>query len=434
MIGGKIIDRKYYSRLPKTPGVYIYRNLSGEIIYVGKSIDLKNRVSSYFRPPDKLLPKTAKLVTEICKIEYITVETEVESLLLEANLIKKYQPRYNIVIKDDTSPLYIKIDYSADVPKVLAVRKPAKSALKKGDYLFGPFPSSKTVTAFLKNIRRVIPYCTHNADKRPCLYVHLNLCPDPFRSEQNRLKYRADLRILIKFLQGKYRRLLDDLSRQIKIESAKQNYEKALILKSQLDGLKYVTQNVRYPEEYLRSPNLIADLNLQKLKLLKKSLNLPKLPKRIECYDISNFQGANATGSMVVMTNGAPDKSQYRKFKIKLTHTPDDFAMHREMLTRRLKNSWPLPELFIIDGGKGQVSTAHAVLAEHGVSTPLIGLAKRLEEVFMPGRSQPIILSHTSPELLLLRQIRDESHRFAITYHRLLRKKKQFERISRIVS
>lgn len=433
MIGGKIIDRKKFLTLPQTPGVYIYRDAEGKVIYVGKSVNLRSRVSSYFRPPDKLLPKTAKLVTEILKIEYIEVETEVESLLLEANLIKKYLPKYNIVVKDDKSPLYIKIDYSQPVPKVLAVRKP-KTKPKRGDYIFGPYPSSKTVSSFLKNIRRVIPFCTHSQDKRPCLYVHLNLCPDPYRSEENRLKYRKDLKILIKFLSGKYRKLINDLNKQMLEASKKEQFEEALSLKRQIDGLSYVTQKVRYPDEYLKSPNLLSDLNLQKIKTLKLVLNLPRTPKRIECYDISNFQGSNATGSMVVMTNGAPDKSQYRRFRIKTKNTPDDFAMHREMLTRRLKNDWPLPDLFIIDGGKGQVSTAFGVLQENSIDIPLAGLAKRLEEIFLPNEPKPILLERSSPALLLLQQIRDESHRFAITYHRKLRQKKQFESIRNIVS
>ncbi len=433
MIGGVIIDRTKFLLLPQTPGVYIYRDDSGKVIYVGKSVNLRSRVSSYFRPPDKLLPKTAKLVAEIAKIEYIVVETEVESLLLEANLIKKYLPKYNIIVKDDKSPLYIKIDYSSPVPKVLAVRKP-KSKIKRGDYIFGPYPSSKTVTYFLKNIRKVIPFCTHSADKRPCLYVHLGLCPDPYRSEKNRLKYRRDLKILVKFLSGKYQKIITDLNKQMTTASKNQAFETALLLKKQIEGLTYVTQKVRYPDEYLRSPNLLSDLNLQKIYTLKKVLNLTRTPKRIECYDISNFQGTNATGSMVVLTNGAPDKSQYRRFRIKTKSTPDDFAMHKEMLTRRLKNDWPLPDLFVIDGGKGQVSTANAVLKENNIDIPIIGLAKRLEEIFIPNQLNSIILEKNSPAILLLRQIRDESHRFAITYHRKLRKKQQFERIRNIVS
>ena len=433
MIGGKIIDRKKFLTLPQSPGVYIYRDNSGKVIYVGKSVNLRSRVSSYFKPPEKLLPKTAKLVEEIKKIEYIVVETEVESLLLEANLIKKYLPKYNIVVKDDKSPIYIKIDYSEDVPKVLAIRKP-KYKIKRGDYVFGPFPSSKTVTYFLKNIRRVIPFCTHSSDKRPCLYVHLGLCPDPYRSENNRLQYKKNLKILIKFLSGKYRKIINDLNKQMLEASNNQRFEEALSIKKQIEGLTYVTQKVRYPEEYLKSPNLLSDLNLQKIKTLKKILNLSTTPKRIECYDISNFQGTNATGSMVVLTNGAPDKSQYRRFRIKTKDTPDDFAMHKEMLTRRLKNAWLLPDLFVIDGGKGQVSTAYSVLQDNNINIPIIGLAKRLEEIFIPNVPKPILLERNSPALLLLQQIRDESHRFAITYHRNLRQKKQFERIRSIVS
>ncbi len=433
MIGGKIIDRKKFLTLPQTPGVYIYRNLVGKVIYVGKSVNLRSRVSSYFRPPDKLLPKTAKLVQEIFKIEYIEVETELESLLLEANLIKKNLPKYNVVVKDDKSPLYIKIDYSQSVPKVLSVRKP-RNKLARGDYIFGPYPSSKTVASFLKNIRRVIPFCTHNRDKRPCLYVHLNLCPDPYRSEENRLKYRTDLKLLIKLLSGKYRKLIKGLNKQMQEESKNEQFENALSLKRQIDGLIYVTQKVRYPNEYLKSPNLLSDLNLQKIKTLKSILGLSKVPKRIECYDISNLQGSNATGSMVVLTNGAPDKSQYRRFKIKCKDTPDDFAMHREVLSRRLKNDWPLPDLFIVDGGKGQVSTAYSVLQENNINIPVVGLAKRLEEIFVPNNPKPILLERSSPALLLLQQIRDESHRFAITYHRKLRQKKQFDSIRNIVS
>lgn len=406
------------SKIPHKPGVYQFKNKSGKVIYVGKAIDLYHRVASYFNGhPGGVHVKIRQLVSEIRGIETIIVESELEALILEANLIKKYLPKFNVRLTDNKDYLYIKIT-KEDFPKVLTARKhELKGSLK----YFGPFPSSKTVRDTLKALRKVFPWCA-GLGKKPCFYFHIGLCPGACAGVITKEKYRKNIFRLAKLLEGKKEELINELNKEMASEAKKQQFEEAGRLKKIIQGINYLTQPNRI-ESYLENPNFLEDQSQLALEELQKVLGLKKLPERIEGYDISNIQGKEATGSMVVLTNGEIDKSQYRKFKIHISGRPNDVAMHREMMRRRLKHTqWPFPDLMIIDGGRGQARAAQFSILNFQFSIPVFGLAKRLEWLYPPDGSI-IKLSRKSPALHLLQKLRDEAHRFAITYHRKLHQK-----------
>ena len=412
------------SVLPHKPGVYIYRDEDGKVIYVGKAIDLYHRVSSYFSGEQSL--KTAALVERIRSVETVIVESELEALILEANLIKKYTPLYNISLKDDKDYLYIAIT-KEEFPKVITAKKKHLQPIKAW---FGPYPSSRTVKETLKKIRRVFPWCSNPhspRDKfsRPCFYYHLKLCPGACLGVITKEEYNKIISRFKKFLEGRKDELLEELTGEMIQKAESQQFEQAQKLKSVIEGIQYITQTSRVGS-YLENPNFLEDERQKGLAELQKHLNLQKIPGRIEGYDISNTQGKESTGSMVVLTNGDIDKSQYRKFKIHITGKPNDYAMHSEMMGRRLKHKeWPYPDLFIIDGGRGQAKAVRGIILKFGgeaATIPIYGLAKR-EEWLYPPEGEIIKLPKRSLALRLLQKLRDESHRFAITYHRKLRSK-----------
>lgn len=396
---------------------------------MGKAKDLKTRVSSYFANPDLLIGKTKILVSQVKRIKITIVESELEALLLEAFYIKKYKPKYNILLKDGKSYILIRVTRD-EYPKVLLARK---NEDKKSLY-FGPYPSAGAVRLVLKTIRKIFPYqSVLNHPKRVCLYHHLGLCPCPpvFASVELKKEYRKNIRGIIRMLEGESQKIMKELEKERDSLSAAENYEGALAVQKKIKALSIITTPFRQAFEYDVNPNLRSDLRQQELDDLMDVLNknLFKLKKleRIECYDISNIQGTNATGSMVVLTNGEIDKSQYRKFKIRKDGKPNDFAMMKEMLKRRFNHDeWVEPDLIVIDGGKGQVSSALDALAQKGRSIPLIGLAKREETIVIPNfKSEKnfteVSLPKNSKGLQLIMRIRDEAHRFAITYHKKLR-------------
>lgn len=410
------------SQIPHKPGVYIYKNKARKVIYVGKAIDLYHRVASYFSGDHNI--KTNTLVSEITFVETIIVESELEALILEANLIKKYLPEFNVRLVDDKDYLYIKVT-KEDFPRVLTARKnQIKGSLK----YFGPFPSSRTVKETLKSLRKVFPWCSATKgwtfrSQRACFYYHLGLCPGACIGKISKKDYRKNIFRLSQLLEGKKDRLIEELSKEMEKASQNQLFEEAGRIKKIIEGISYLTQSNRI-ENYLENPSFLEDQREKALKTLQMALNLPKLPERIEGYDISNTAGKEATGSMVVLTNGEIDKSQYRKFKIHTSGRPNDVGMHCEMMRRRLKHKeWPLPDLMIIDGGRGQVNTANNELLTMNYSLPVYGLAKRMEWLYPPGTGDIVKLPKKSPALQLLQRLRDESHRFAITYHRKLRGK-----------
>lgn len=419
---------KDFKTLPKSPGVYFFKNASGKIIYVGKAKSLRDRVSSYFQPPSKLLPKTAQMVAEASDLDHMVVESEIDALLLEANFIRKLAPKYNVDWKDGKAYPLIEISIKDKIPQVHFARHEINSRAR----YFGPYPTGSDLTGLLRFLRRIFPFVSQDhPGNKPCLRSHLGLCPCPdvFTSAQARQHYLKDLKSLMDFLDGKRQTVQRKLEKDMLQASKEQNYEKAGDIKRKLQQINFVTQNRTMPEEYEINPNLTSDRRASELQELATQLGISP-PTKIECYDISNTSGKNATGAQVVFVDGEPDKNLYRRYKIHLKDSPNDFAMMAEMLSRRLKSDVALPELMIIDGGKGQLSTVVEVLQKNLSTDQLshltvIGLAKRLETIITTN-GQEINLPESSPALHLIQRLRDEAHRFSRKYHFLLRRKKMF--------
>ncbi|MEA3308654.1 MAG: excinuclease ABC subunit UvrC, partial [Chloroflexota bacterium] len=547
--------------LPEKPGVYLMRDLKGEVIYVGKAINLLPRVRSYFHASAQEHPKTRRLVAAIQDIEWIITDSEVEALILEANLIKKYRPRYNVRLKDDKRYPYLKI-LNEDFPRVRLTRQMQRD----GARYFGPYTSSKALRETMDLLRRLFPYRTCNRvitgeDGRACLYQDLKLCLAPCVGAVNAAEYAEMIAQLGRFMEGETEQVQTELRAQITTAADKLQFERAGQLRDRYQALQQVMEHQRVintaatnqdvialardennacveiffvrqgkllgreyfvlansayaddeelmtaflqqfyteaahvPPEillpaqiaqaavleqwlrtrrgdvvYLNVPrdepeqqllDFAAENATETLRMLKvqweadqhrnegalnglaAALDLPGAPVRMECYDISTTQGVEVVGSMVVFEHGVPKKSHYRRFKIRTVQGQDDFASMREVLTRRFDRwrritggeligvrgnlAWAkLPDLLVVDGGKGQLSMAVKVLEQFKLrgKVPVIGLAKRREEVFVPGRGDPLELDPASPGVLLLRRLRDEAHRFAITYHRQRRSKR----------
>lgn len=416
-------------KLPDEPGVYLFYDDGNKLIYVGKAKSLKKRIKSYFANKN-MGKKTNKLVSKINDVKYIKVTSEFEALLLEANLIQKSKPFYNIQAKDDKSPIYIRIT-NGDFPIVELTRN-SKLPVNKKDFIRGPFPSTKTTREILRIIRKIFPYCHHKNAKKPCLFVHLGLCPYPYANKETQVEYIKTILKIKKLLSGKEKQLVRDLTKEMSLYAKLEMFERADIVKSQLQQLEYLTQTYRVPRDYIEQPTLVDDITRARLTELKKTLGISKMPRRIECYDISNISGKLATGSMVVFTDGRPSKANYRKFKIKYKSTPDDFEMIREVLSRRFKNNWPDADLIIIDGGRGQLSAAVKIAEKYNKKIPMVSLAKKLEQIYTTESPIPISLPKESPSRQLVQALRDEAHRFAITYHRLLRSRQLLEKVENI--
>ena len=396
---------------------------------MGKAKNLKKRVASYFVSIANLGEKTISLIAKIAQVKIIKVNSELESFLLEANLVKKYQPKYNIRLTDGKAYPLIRITIKDRYPRILI----ARNADDKKSQYFGPFPSSKDVRTVLKTIRRIFPFQTAvNHPKRPCLYYHLGLCPCPPASDSEilRREYQKDIKRIIKFLRGKKSQVVKELETQRDKKAKNQEFEKAAELQKKISSIHYVTSPFYKPFEYEINPNLAIDIRQHELDELKNELVKADIPIhklwKTECYDISNIQGAYAVGSMVVFVSGQAEKSLYRRFRIKLSQGPNDTEMIAEVIQRRLKHpEWELPDLFIVDGGKGQVSAVLKTLADKGFSIPTIGLAKR-EEIIITPDFREIKLPKNSKALHLLMRIRDEAHRFALSYHQKLRRRLTF--------
>jgi len=561
--------------LPAKPGVYLMKDVTGRVIYVGKAVSLRNRVRSYFHDPSGLYPRTRQLVMETADLEYIVTQTELEALILECTLIKKHRPRFNVRLKDDKNYLYIKVDVPSPWPRVFTTRR----MLQDGARYFGPFASSQSVRETLDLLRKLFPYITCDReitgqDNRPCLYYYIHRCLGPCIGKATPEEYRLVIDGVIRFLEGKQEKVVADLRERMTIAAESLQFERAAAYRDQLQAIERVTakqkvlssrlvdqdvialaransdacvevffirggkltgrehfalegtqgsddgevlrsfvqqfydsapqvppeiilpdalDEMRVIEEWLHSKRgtkvsftvprrgtkrdlvqmatenaseALAQLRAQwladaqktgsALVELQEHLNLPTMPLRIECYDISNIQGTSAVGSMVVFEKGVPKNSDYRRFQIKTVAGANDYAMLQEVLRRRFKrqrkspvpspqsavpspqspgagvekgeeatpaDTWAiLPDLLIVDGGKGQLSAAREVMVELGVDhIPTVGLAKEHEEIFAPGNPEPIVLPRTSQSLYLVQRIRDEAHRFALAYHQRLR-------------
>ncbi|HOV49291.1 MAG TPA: excinuclease ABC subunit UvrC [Anaerolineae bacterium] len=561
MKGHSELIEQQLATLPTKPGVYLMHNLKGQVIYVGKAINLANRVRSYFHASAQENAKTRRLVAEIASLEWIITDSEVEALILEANLIKKYRPRFNVRLKDDKRYPYLKIT-PEDFPKVLITRRMEQD----GGRYFGPYTSTGALRETLDLLRRLFPYRTCDreitgTDAKPCLYFDLKLCLGPCIGAVDRTEYLTMLAQLTEFMEGRTENVMRDLERQIREAAEALHFERAARVRDRLLALRQVTERQKIvttaalnqdvialardesnacvevffvrngkllgreyfvmeggagaddneimtaflqqfyanaatiPPEillpaqvaeaavlqdwlrtqrgdvvYLNVPhegparelldlaatNATETLTMLKaqweadkhrnelaLQELQTALGLPRAPVRIECYDISTTQGVEVVGSMVVFEHGVAKKSDYRRFKIKTVTGQDDFASMREVLMRRFdrwrrvssgelkgtrgSQGWgKLPDLVVVDGGKGQLGVAMEVLQTFELQdqVPVVGLAKRHEELFKPGESHSLVLEPTDPAILLLRRIRDEAHRFAITYHRQRRQKR----------
>lgn len=426
---------KKLANLPKEPGVYQYKNQVDEIIYVGKAAVLRNRVRQYFqksRTPD---PKTDALVSEIVDVDWITVETELDALFLEAELIRRYKPRYNILLRDDKSSGFVRIDYNNTHPTVTITRRP----LDDGAEYFGPYYSVGAVKKALHYLRRAFPYSTHASaiPRRACLQYHLGLCPGLEENKTNLVDYKQNLRKLAAYLKGERVQLLKTIEKDMKQAAKESQFEDAARLRNQLFALKGLTRQIVFGDKEFM--DISKDEGLVELTEL---LGLPKPPRRIEGFDISHMSGTDNVASMVVFTNGMPNKTEYRKFKMRILGN-DDFAHMNETLTRRLseknRKDWGVPDLFLIDGGKGQLNVALDARDAAGLQNiPMIGLAKREEEIVVHNiRSIPNVQNQLSEEFTmhllpksshavkLLQRIRDESHRFAVSYHTVLKRQRQ---------
>lgn len=433
--------------LPNVPGVYKFKDSFGQIIYVGKAKNLRNRVRSYFSITIEKDTKTFQLVQNIQDLEFIEVMSELEALILEATLIKKYKPKYNILLKDDKSYLYITIKNQKveimgqmhNLPQVMLARE---RDLNEKDFNFGPYTSVETARTLFKTIRKIIPFrdCTnqkferYKKIKRPCLYGFIGLCPAPCANYESIEIYKKNIAKVKKILNGETNLVVKDLQKQMAQLSKDQKFEEAATFRDILVRFDYARKNFRIPQSYVDNPYLVEDLINKSLNELSKNISILKdSPTVIECYDISNISGKEAVGSLVVAVNGRITKTNYRKFKIKLKDTPDDFAMLREVLTRRIKRSfndptgkWSLPDLFLIDGGKGQVSTVLDVTKQFEVDVPVVGIAKKLETLvyFESGNYVEVNLPKNNEGIKLVQRLRDEAHRFAQAYHHQLRLKK----------
>lgn len=432
-------------QLPKQPGVYFHKDKDGKIIYVGKAAVLNNRVRQYFQKSRSRDPKTEALVAEIVDTDWMVVESELEALFLEAEMIRRYMPRYNILLRDDKSMSYIRIDYDSDFPTVTTTRRP----LDDGARYFGPYLSTLGVRKALKFLRRIFPYAVSRTSnqKRATLYYHLGLDPGLEEGRTSLEDYRANLRKMMAVIEGKRTNIIKELERDMKRLSKASKFEEAAKVRNQIFALQKLGQQVIFSDKEFM--DISKDHALTELVDL---LSLKGYPRRIEGYDISHMQGTDVVASMVVFTNGVSDKGQYRKFKTKINQN-DDFYNMNETIKRRLSDKnlkhWGKPDLILIDGGKGQLDAALKARDEMGqINIPFIGLAKREEQIvvslersgvsinatilqklggFMSQTEDFALLNvpHNSNLIKLLQRIRDESHRFAVSYHSVLKTKRQ---------
>jgi len=404
--------KEIVANLPDTPGVYIFKDTKGEIIYVGKAKSLKKRVQSYFSR--YLNSKTQVLVSKIADIEYKLCQTESLALLLEASLIHKYKPRYNVSLRDDKSYPLVKIT-NEGFPVVCITRK----KVADGSQYFGPYTSAGLLRQALRIIRKYFPYrsCEKMAQEAR-MYRNIGLAPA--LDETGKREYAKTIENICLILEGKTETLIKKLSQEMIAKSGEQKFEEAAKIRDQIEVLSVMSGGAGH---YSRK---------EELEDLKNLLQMKKLPERIEAFDISNIYGKEATGSMVSFSKGLADKDNYRKFRIKTVETIDDYKMLAEVVRRRysgsLSEELALPDLILIDGGKSHLAVAQRELEKLNLKIPLVSIAKDRENIYTKGSNRPINLDSDTPALNLIRRVRDEAHRFAVSYHHLLRRKKAIGR------
>lgn len=427
--------------LPISPGVYFHKSKTGEIIYVGKAAVLRNRVRQYFQSARDMDIKTQALVAEIHDVEWLETDSEIDALFLESEMVKRYMPRYNILLRDDKSQTFVRIDMKSQWPHVTTTRNPADD----GAEYFGPYYNGYAVKKALRYLRRTFPYYTKPlARDRIDLDVHLGLSPSPGVTSQ---EYKASLQRLIRYLKGGRKSLVRELDKDMRLAAKAHEFERAATLRNRLSNLRELQRRIMFGDREFM--DISKDRALGDLRQL---LGLDKTPKRIEGYDISHMSGSQVVASMVVFSNGVSDRANYRKFKTKKEHNNDFYNM-KETILRRLSSknlkTWGKPDLVLIDGGKGQLEAAIEARDELGQSEiAFIGLAKREEQIVihhsksnvqidrdklvdLEGRLTStadfslINLPHSTHVIKLLQRIRDESHRFAVSYHSVLKRQKQ---------
>jgi len=425
--------------LPNAPGVYFHKNAQGQIIYVGKAAVLKNRVRQYFQSSRNMDAKTLVLVSEIADTDWIVTESEIDALFLESEMVKRYKPRYNILLQDDRSQLFVRITSRDAYPHISFTRMP----MDDGAEYYGPYYNGWAVKKALRYLRRIFPYSTHEVmPKRVCLQYHLGLCPGVEEQKMSSVEYKKILAKLTMYLKGERVRLVKQLEAEMKQAAKNQSFELAAKRRNQINSLKELQKQIIF------SDREFMDISKDQALAGLSDLLTIAIPRRIEGYDISHMQGTNNVASMVVASNGLADKAEYRKFKMRLPGNNDFGHMH-EVISRRFSGKhldWPKPDLLLIDGGKGQLTAALQALKERGVQIPAIGLAKRLEEIVIHKDNSGVklnpksfknafvtenedfyivLLPKDSHIVKLLQRIRDESHRFAVSYHTVLKRQRQ---------
>ena len=542
--------------LPNEPGIYLFADKNGSIIYIGKAINLRKRVNQYFLKTSYIDPyyeeKIKELTKKIHSIEFIVTENEKEALILENIQIKKHLPRFNVIMRDSKTYPWVAIFYSEDFPRIRVLRNPEKYS--QDNLFLGPYTDKKEIIRILRDLRKIFPYCSCKKPikqkKRPCLYYQLKLCPGPCFTSITKQEYRENIRKIELFLKGETDELKKQLEEKMQEAVQEQKFELAAFWRDKLEDIDHATdrqhvlmnheankdivgfygdnkfmamviihiresrilnkssftfdlrEKLTQKKEILNSildqyyqnfksqlPDIIIipkmnerfrtlsaflkdikesiqirtsfnenetslqrianknakvmveqQIQMEEIKMndkefrdkileeIKEVLDLPKLPRIIEGFDISNIDGKDATGSMVYFLEGKPYNKNYRHFKIRSKSTPDDVAMMKEVLKRRynmlLKRNLELPDLILVDGGKGQLNAGISVLEDLGLNIPIIGLAKKYEDIYLPSKKESIKLSKNSSILKLFQRVRDESHRFAIRLQKKQRKKR----------
>jgi excinuclease ABC subunit C len=421
---------------PQTPGVYLMKDSVGRVIYVGKAKNLRARACSYFLKAAAEDRRTADLVREVCDIDYIECESEVDALLAESRLIKDIQPKFNQDLKDDKSFPYLEIFIREDFPRVEFTREPQD----RGTKLYGPFASAGSLRGAIQVLQKIFKFRTCSLDIddgderwrwfRPCLLASINQCTAPCNLRISKEEYRKDIDRLRMFLEGNKKKLLNELKEEMATASKALHFEKAGRLRDEIKMLE--TLDDRGELDTHEQPEVFFIDPKKGLAGLKKILGLSKTPRTIEGVDIAHLGGGETVASLVQFIDGLPFKPGYKRFKIRGVAGIDDFASIHEVVARRFKRlddeGQMFPDILLIDGGKGQLNAGLSAFAALGITPPtVISLAKREEEIYVPGQEEPLRLSRHAYALRLLQYVRDESHRFAQHYHHMLRRKTTFE-------
>ena len=421
---------------PQTAGVYLMKDAAGRVIYIGKAKNLRARASSYFLKAAEQDRRTAELVREIRDIDYLEAESEVDALLLESRLVKDVQPRFNSDLKDDKTFPYLQITTHEDYPRVEFTRTPRQKGVK----LYGPFTSAGSLRGAIVVLQRIFKFrtCTLDIEAddeqwrwfRPCLLASIGQCTAPCNLRISKEDYRKDIHRLKTFLDGGKKQLLDDMRKEMLEASGRLEFERAGRLRDEIRLLETLGDRGDL-EEHVQPEVFLVDPK-KGLAGLAKVLGLAAPPRVIEGVDIAHLAGNETVASLVQFIDGLPFKPGYKRYRIRTVDGIDDFKSIHEVVSRRfsrlVREGASLPDVFLVDGGKGQLSAALDALESLGIEAPcVISLAKREEEVFLPGRSEPLRLSRDSYSLRLLEYVRDEAHRFAQHYHHLLRGRRALE-------